>query len=1313
MIPSAAAAARPRPGAPVHRPRPGPRTGLLIALLLALPAAFGGTAAPAALEAPRFHRLPLNGALSQNTVFDMVQDHSGLMWFATGGGLDRYDGYRFRAVSSDPRDPDALSGVVVSRLMVDQSGAIWVAGAGDGRGWLDRYDPLTGRVDHLPTQLFGQPSLPGSQRVGLHQGRDGMVWIGTNLGLHRFDPATGAIDYRVDAEDGRTPFGGVAEIIDADDGLWIGSTGGLHHFDPASGNHRRVEFDGDDIGPDWRAVRRLLQDSRGTLWIGTAEGLVRMDPHSGQSERLLPAPGSGDAHRPAGRIVMDIVEDRHGAVWVAFHDGGLSRHVDGRFENFHSQPGDPDSLSTNNVWSLYEDASGLLWIGTAGAGLNQLNPSTHRFQALRAQPGRRDSLSHPFVWDLQQDALGRIWLATLHGLERYDPNGGRYALFTPAGAHEPMQALHYDQTGALWVGAVDGTLYRFDTDRGRFQALWRDAGAESGDRRIWYLGPARGGRIWMATARGLFRISPDTATVETVIEPSERIPMGISAIRCSLIDSDGVQWFGGAAAGLIRYDEHGGVTAVLGREKDNPQSLSSNRVRSLYESPDGTLWVGTHNGLNRMSAEDRRRARNRFRLYTVADGLPNNTVYGILPDPDGEHLWLSTNAGLSRLHMDSGQFTNYTVADGLAADEMNGGAELVADDGRLYFGGVGGVSIVDPRSLPHNDYVPPVRITEVRRPDAHGRVASVPAAMTDGLIDLEPGDTALSVEFAAMDFHQPLKNQFRYRLLGPDGGDWIQTAENDVSFATLPPGRHRLEVMGSNNDGVWSRVPAVLTLNVAYPWWQSPPALLAWLLAVAGLLLAYHRAQQRKLARERAFNEMLQQKESLAEANHQLAMHYARVDALTQLPNRTALLDDLATSIRVARDRGIGFSLFVVNLDGFNKVNSRVGFAIGDRILRACAQRLERVAGNDGLVARIGSDEFAIRLTEAGAADRLLWRERVAGEILAALAQPQDFGDPPIVLSASIGMTGYDSGPETPTELLSQADAAMQAAKQAGGGGAQHYQAAPHRAARENLAIEARIVTALERGEFALWYQPVVDLNRGRLCGFEALIRWFPPDAEPIYPDRFIPIAEESGRIVDIGRWVIDAACAQAARWQPLGLGEARIAINVSMRQLRSGTLLADLQQATRRHEVPASALKLEVTESAMMENLSDAVAQLQQIRKLGAQISIDDFGTGFSSLGHLKRLPVDEVKIDRSFVSDLCTSAQSRKIVASVIRLAHELQLGVVGEGVEDDLTLETLRALGCDQVQGYYFARPLPAEELTEAGWLHGAVPVQRRAL
>ncbi|HEX5756894.1 MAG TPA: EAL domain-containing protein, partial [Arenimonas sp.] len=623
--------------------------------------------------------------------------------------------------------------------------------------------------------------------------------------------------------------------------------------------------------------------------------------------------------------------------------------------------------------------------------------------------------------------------------------------------------------------------------------------------------------------------------------------------------------------------------------------------------------------------------------------------------------------------------------------EMNGGAELVARDGRLYFGGVAGVTWFDPRTLPRNERVPEVRISRV---SVGGRDLNAGLAPPPAQLQLDYAHGGVAVEFAVLDYHQPEKNRFRYRLLGDGRGEWIESERNRVDLVSLQPGSYSLEVQGGNSDGVWSVQPARLSLLVHAPWWRSGWAYALYALAALVGIGGYLLLQRRALRRERAFNLELSRAQSLADANYQLAQRYSQFDELTQLPNRSSLLDALARYQRVSQGKGQMLALLLFNLDRFQRVNDSIGHALGDRVLRGTAERLQAAIRGDDLLARTGSDELAL-IALGGIEDD--WLDGLLARMSAAISEPHAVQDPPLSMTASIGVAVADSAALTPGDLYARADIAMHHAKDDGGNCARRYRDGMREKQRERLGLEGRMRRALDAGEFVPYYQPLVNLRGNRLAGYEALVRWLPPDASPVYPDQFIPVAEETGLIVELGAFMLEAVCKQLAEWQRFDI---QVAVNVSMHQLRAGGLVDAVAAALKTHGVPPACLKIEVTETAMMENVGETIGQLHALRELGISLSIDDFGTGFSSLSHLQMLPASELKIDRSFVQGLGVGEHNRKIVRSMVRLAHELKLRVVAEGIEDELALAYLREIGCDIGQGYLFDRPLPAAQAS--AWL-----------
>jgi diguanylate cyclase (GGDEF)-like protein/PAS domain S-box-containing protein len=417
--------------------------------------------------------------------------------------------------------------------------------------------------------------------------------------------------------------------------------------------------------------------------------------------------------------------------------------------------------------------------------------------------------------------------------------------------------------------------------------------------------------------------------------------------------------------------------------------------------------------------------------------------------------------------------------------------------------------------------------------------------------------------------------------------------------------------------------------------------------------------------------------------------HIAHHDVLTGLPNRVLLQDRLTQAAAFANRSGHPLWVMLIDLDRFKFVNDSLGHKAGDLLLQTVAQRLQDSVRESDTVARLSGDEFVAILSEYPDAPLTL---DVTQRIMRNVAQPVLLEGKEFFVTCSIGVAIYaaDGGPAQ--HLIEHADIAMYRAKKMGRNNTQFYQPAMNEEALERVRIESALRNALEREEFVLHYQPQLDLHSGRVVGMEALIRWQHPELGMVAPCRFIGLAEETGLIVPIGAWVLRTACAQAKAWQDAGHGALRIAVNLSPRQFSEPTLVAEIAAVLAETGLPPACLDIELTEGLFMHDVALAVELLHKLKGLGVALSIDDFGTGYSSFSYLRRFPIDVLKIDRSFVSDI-RGGDEAAIVASIIALAHNLKLRVIAEGVESELQLEYLRRNGCDEMQGYYFSPPLAA--------------------
>jgi diguanylate cyclase (GGDEF)-like protein/PAS domain S-box-containing protein len=443
---------------------------------------------------------------------------------------------------------------------------------------------------------------------------------------------------------------------------------------------------------------------------------------------------------------------------------------------------------------------------------------------------------------------------------------------------------------------------------------------------------------------------------------------------------------------------------------------------------------------------------------------------------------------------------------------------------------------------------------------------------------------------------------------------------------------------------------------------------------VSGIVLTSRDITERKHAEERA-------------------QYLANYDVLTGLPNRTLMHDRLTQAVAQAKHTKERIAVVHIDVDRFKMINESLGHYAGDGILKAAAERLKYCKRETDTVARVGGDEFTILLRDAG---RLGAVTGCASKILSEMAEPFPGASQDVFVSASVGISMYPDDAKSADELTKHADAAVHSAKTQGRNNYQFFTQALNSEVQERMVLETGLRRALKRNEMYLLYQPKIDLASREVIGAEALIRWRHPELGLVPPSRFVPVAEESGMVGEIGEWVLRAACRQIRQWQDLGL-MPQIAVNVSARQFQQYDVSQLVRTVISEARISPQSLELELTESAVMQDAEASIVTVEKLKQLGVGIAIDDFGTGYSSLSYLKRLPVDTLKIDQSFVRDISNDQNDAAIVRAVITLARSLGMQVTAEGVETEAQLAFLNAYGCHFAQGYLFGKPMPADELT----------------
>jgi signal transduction histidine kinase/ligand-binding sensor domain-containing protein len=775
----------------------------------------------------RFEHLSLEDGLSQSSVNCILQDDQGFMWFGTEDGLNRYDGYDFTVYRHISGDPSSLRQNAILSLYEDHTGALWVGMDGGG---LDRFDRDTGQFVHYT--LGTLPNSVNSQFVRvIYEDRAGTLWAGTDgNGLARLDRATESfVHYVNDPQDSSSLGHNAIRAIyeDSQGQFWVGTDGGgLERFDRSTGHFTHYRHDPSDpysLSSD--AVRVIYEDREGTLWIGTeGGGLNRLDRATGHFRHYLHR--SGEIGSLSHDSVRAIYEDTQGILWIGTAGGGLDQmdRTNVQFSSYQNDSQDSNSLSSNTVISIYEDRGGVLWIGTKGGGVNKVFRSAAVFEQYRAFPGT-NGLSNNMVLALYEDRQGILWVGTDGGgLDRLDRAQGqfthyRHDLYDPYSlGYDVVRSIYEDSTGSLWIGLDNGTVDLLDRSAGQFthyQATPSDPVRTTDDPVLAIL-EDRQGYVWIGTAggglnyldRAVGRFLPYQNLLNFCCLSSDYV-------RAIYEDRAGALWVGTGGGGLNRLDREKQQITVYTADSRDPLSLSNNTILSIYEARAGTLWIGTSGGgLDRFDSET-----GTFTHYTERNGLPNDTVYGILED-DRENLWLSTNHGLSRFDPAKGTFENYDVADGLQSNEFNSGAYFKSRTGEMLFGGINGFNVFYPNRIEqYNAYIPPVVLTSLTQ--SGDPIATDQALADTQKITLHWPQNYFEFEFAALSYVQPEKNQYAYRLETFDR-DWNYVGTRRFGrYTNLPGGTYTLQLKASNNDGIWNEKGTSLVVVVVPPLWES------------------------------------------------------------------------------------------------------------------------------------------------------------------------------------------------------------------------------------------------------------------------------------------------------------------------------------------------------------------------------------------------------------------------------------------------------------------------------------------------------------
>ncbi|MEO0422267.1 MAG: EAL domain-containing protein [Pseudomonadota bacterium] len=1255
-------------------------------LIVVLVALLGELALASASPPMYFEHLSVQDGLSQSTVNVVHQDSQGFIWIGTESGLNRYDGYEVRRYQSRRDDPSSLPSDYIWDIEEDADGNLWLATDGGGVvRWVRATDKFQSfAVDRDGRQSGGALSSGSVRSIAL--GADDKVWIGTRGGgLNRLDPATGLVDIFRAGDPGTGALASDevrALLIDSRNRLWVGTVEGLHRYDASSGNF--IRYTHDPSRPESlsdNTVVAIAEDSAGSLWVGTFEGglnrLVEsaLGTVSFEHFRADPKTPGSLSHN----YVRAIQSDSFGRLWVGTADGlNLLNAAEGTFSTYRDSKLDSNSLAGNYIMGLYEDAGGLLWVGTRSGGVSRWNPRSWSMGHFAG-----GWLDNSIVTALVADRENKLWIGTLgNGLAQLDPTSRELRVDSAERPLGPVledtrtMSLMIDQAESLWVGTMTGGVHRYDPTTGE-TVVYRNVPGDPNSisaNGIMSLFEAGDGSVWVGTHGGGVSVL-DKATGRWKQWPHDPLnDHALSGPRASVIAQtpDGTIWVGTDNAGLNRFDPQLQGFHVFRSDRSDPNKLPSDAVFALHVAEDGTLWLGTAQG-DLIEVDYAGASPGDVVFRSVEEiGLQLNAIYGIQSDEAGR-LWLSTNNGLMRYNPQNGESKLYRRSHGLQGDEFNFAAHDRGANGMLFFGGVNGLNAFFPDDVEDPARPPPVVITDIRIFNLPAQTEDPPSLVR--ALTLDHTQDMISFAFAALDFNAPGENRYEYRLVGFDR-DWNTVGPlNQATYTNLDAGSYVFQVRAANSDGVWSGSRSIDVRVLPAPWetiWAYIAYVATALLLVLGLLLWQRQRHEREAEMRRLEN----------------------FDKLTGLPNRKLFTERLQEGIDEASERDEGMAVIHIDLDKFKRINDTLGQAVGDNVIKEISSRLaqEVSQSSDGVgrreLAHAGGDEFFIFVRHMSAMPEA---ERLASTLRNRICAPVQHSGQEFVITASIGIASYPEHGDSSEQLIAQADTATFKVKQEGGNAHVRYTRRMNSRQVQRFELENDLRTAIKQGELEIYFQPKFSARTFEIVGAEALLRWRHPTRGFVSPAEFIPIAEESGLIGDLGHFVSYAASQQQGIWQRNGFEVVPIAINLSAAEFHRGDPVDTLRLATDVAEISPTLIEVEITESMLFHDLGEVARSLATLRELGFSLSVDDFGTGYSSLGYLRNLPLDALKIDRQFVSDIGEDAVSGPICEAIIGVAHSLGLRVIAEGIETEVQVRALQRSGCDEFQGFLFARPL----------------------
>ncbi|MBC3764447.1 EAL domain-containing protein [Neptunicella marina] len=1198
----------------------------------------------------RFSTLTASHGLPSVEVLGIYQQKSGYIWIATDSGISRYDGKHFKTLSYTHGSSKGLTNNFVTSMVEDSQGNLWVT-TEDGLNKIQ----LNGHIKHF---------------------------------LHSEDPDSIPTNWLLNA------------LVVRPDKIWIGSGNGLIDFNPVTEQFTSMPVD-DKF--NMSMVMSLAQQNDNTLWVGTSEGLGYLSEDNGKVQPFF----SGDEQldkllsRPVYKLLI-----HQNTLWVATEGAGLfaidlNNH---KVTHYSTDTSSPLILAENKISSLVVDRYQRLWLGYFNKGISVIDLNKNSIMHLQHDAYSDASIPGNQVNHLAVDSSDLVWVSTHNGVAFYSPVKEGTTLYYKTLNNKGLVSNNVwgseVSNGNIWV-ATDMSLERIDPSQQTVTHII-DYKNDSDTQQIWNVSVHRGKQdsIWVAQNDGISQINPSTGEiVQTYSLKNEPIQDG--EVYDIVQDGDYL-WLANRYTGLSQYSliEKRVVKRFLYQDND-PYVMAGNFPYQLVQAKNGDLLIAASNGMYRVDPIREKifhvhlgdNGSQTIRVNSITEddtgavwiatqgmGLvkvtfdakthePNEPSYITLADPEIDtriknvyytqhnQLWFTTVNQVGSIDTQNHKLTVYSNIINMPNWQFLE-ASISAMGQALYIGSNKGLLKIDTTRDYNEFFDAPVVITDI---EVSNKILTSQVINQGERIDFESDQNALRFSFAALDYTAPTKNRYRYKLNGYDD-NWQDIGNRtEVYFTNLPPGNYDFQLQGTNSNGDWSVSSVEFAFKINNPWWLYVFYLLILITTISiGWIIFVRQLRIKEL------NQLANYDQLTGLANRRLFNHY--LTSMVDDPNKKP------------------FVLLYLDLDHFKQVNDLWGHNAGDELLLMAAERLNENKGSEDKLARLGGDEFALIIN--GDVNNQQVKAKIS-RISTKLSSGYHINKRWVKGSASIGITAFPRDGLDSITLLKNADTAMYEAKKGGRNRFHVYNPELSQRVTSRINMEARLRHALNHGLLDLYFQPKVQCNGRGVCGFEALLRWNDAENGWISPAEFIPLAEESDLILKLGEWVTINACQKAAEWYHRGLlKNSSVAINVSAPQLFRSDMFKLLRTQLDKYDIPGNCIELEITETSLLEHVKQARQILTELKTLGISISLDDFGTGFSSLNYLTTLPIDVLKVDKSFIDTILTDNKTAVMLKNIFNLARELNMKVVAEGVESADQFQELLVFNCDLVQGFLFS-------------------------